>query len=60
MEKEMALDLNQKAFISGIRKQILLGYIDITDLEHRFFEDSQIHPKIKQNMEYIHNKLIRN
>lgn len=59
-EIEKSSDLNKKILITGIRKECILSGIHILEFNEKQYTDSNIHPKIKEQMEKIHYCLIHN
>lgn len=59
-EEEKNIDINQNMIVEGIMKEQLLLSIQLKEILEKSFNDSIIHPKIKENIEMINECLIRN
>lgn len=57
-EIQSKLDINQKVIIHGIKKEVLLNDIILSDFTDRHYEDDKIHPQVKEKISIIHNALI--
>ncbi len=59
-EIEKRLDVNQEVIVSGIKKEVLLNEIILTEFLDKHFPDEKAHPKILENMQKIHYSLLHN
>ena len=50
-EEEKNMDINQNMIVEGIMKEQLLLSIQLKEILEKSFNDSIIHPKIKENIE---------
>lgn len=57
---EKQSDLNQKVLLTSLKKEVLLASISLKEFEDKNFEDSALHPKIRENFEFIHYQLTHN